>query len=219
MNYGKERVDMVRILIVDDHAIVGGGLKLFLGSVGGFEIGGEARTGAEALGKIKDEHWDLLLLDIGLPDINGIEVLKQVKRNCPELPVLVFSMYAEDDYALAALEAGAVGYLPKDSAPEEILVAIRRASLGERYLSPALAEKLINGTAVSAKKLPHDALSARESDVMRMLSQGLPLTEIGERLHLSPKTVSTYRARILEKLGLQHNADITRYALKHKIGL
>jgi two-component system, NarL family, invasion response regulator UvrY len=208
---------MIRILIVDDHAIVGGGLKQFLGSVGGFEVGGEARTGAEALKRIKDEHWDLLLLDISLPDINGIEVLKQVRRNRPELPVLVFSMYAEDDYALAALEAGAVGFLPKDSVPEEILVAIRRASLGERYLSPSLAEKLISGSTHAAPKLPHDVLSARELDVMQMLSQGLSLTEIGERLHLSPKTISTYRARVLEKLGLRHNADITRYALKHKL--
>lgn len=209
---------MIRILIVDDHAIVGGGLKQFLGSVGGFAIGGEARTGAEALAMIQDEHWDLLLLDIGLPDMNGIEVLKQVKRNCPKLPVLVFSMYAEDDYALAALEAGAVGYLPKDSDPDEILAAIRRASAGERYLSPMLAEKLLNGTVLSAKKFLHDTLSAREFEVMRMLSQGLSLTEIAERLHLSPKTVSTYRARVLEKLGLRHNADITRYVLKHKIG-
>ncbi len=208
---------MIRILIVDDHAIVGGGLKQFLGSVGGFEIGGEARTGADALKRLKDDHWDLMLLDIGLPDINGIEVLKQVKRHYPELPVLVFSMYAEDDYALAALDAGAVGYLPKDSVPEEILTAIRRASLGEHYLSPMLAEKLISRSSNSATKLPHESLSARESDVMRMLSQGLPLTEIGERLHLSPKTVSTYRARILEKLGLRHNADITRYTLKHKL--
>jgi len=149
--------------------------------------------------------------------MNGIEVLKQVKRNCPQLPVLVFSMYAEDDYALAALDAGAVGYLPKDSAPDEILAAIRRASAGERYLSPMLAEKLLNGTVLSARKLLHDALSAREFEVMRMLSQGLSLTEIAECLHLSPKTVSTYRARVLEKLGLRHNADITRYVLKHKI--
>ena len=126
-------------------------------------------------------------------------------------------MYAEDDYALAALDAGAVGYLPKDSAPDEILAAIRRASAGERYLSPMLAEKLLNGTVLSARQLLHDALSAREFEVMRMLSQGLSLTEIAECLHLSPKTVSTYRARVLEKLGLRHNADITRYVLKHKI--
>lgn len=209
---------MTKILIVDDHAIVGGGLKQFLGNVGGFEIAGQARTGAEALAMVNAGHWDLLLLDIGLPDMNGIEVLKRVKCDQPGLPVLVFSMYAEDDYAMAALEAGAIGYLPKDSAPEEILAAIRRASSGERYLSPALAEKLLCGSLPSARKLPHDTLSAREFDVMQMLSRGTPLVEIAERLHLSPKTVSTYRARVLEKLELRHNTDITRYVLKHKVG-
>jgi DNA-binding NarL/FixJ family response regulator len=209
---------MIRILIVDDHAIVGGGLKQFLGNVGGFEICGEARTGAEALEKVNAARWDLMLLDIGLPDMNGIEVLKRVKSKQPDLPVLVFSMYAEDDYAAAALEAGAIGYLPKDSAPEEILAAIRRASSGERYLSSALAEKLLCGSLPSARKLPHDALSAREFEVMLMLSRGMPLVEIAENLHLSPKTVTTYRARVLEKMGLNLNADITRYVLTHKLG-
>lgn len=209
---------MTKILIIDDHAIVGGGLKQFLASVGGFEVAGQARTAREGLEMIQSAPWDLLLLDIGLPDMNGIEVLKLVKRDKPKLPVLVFSMYAEDDYAMAALEAGAVGYLPKDSVPEEILAAIRRASSGERYLSPMLADKLLSGSVGQARKLPHDALSARELDVMRMLSQGVALTEIADRLHLSPKTVSTYRARVLEKMGLANNNDITRYVLKHKLG-
>jgi DNA-binding NarL/FixJ family response regulator len=209
---------MIRILIVDDHAIVGGGLKQFLGNVGGFEVAGEARSGSEALEKIAALPWDLVLLDVGLPDMNGIEVLKHIKRDRPGLPVLVFSMYAEDDYAMAALEAGAIGYLPKDSAPEEILAAIRRASSGERYLSPALAEKLLCGSLTVARKLPHDNLSNREYEVMQMLSRGMPLTEIAESLHLSPKTVSTYRARVLEKLGLTRNAEVTRYVLKHKVG-
>lgn len=209
---------MARILIVDDHAIVGGGLKQFLGSVGGFEIAGQARTAREGLEMIRTAHWDLLLLDIGLPDMNGIEVLKIVKHDKPELPVLVFSMYAEDDYAMAALEAGAVGYLPKDSDPEEILAAIRRASSGERYLSPTLADKLLSGAVRQARKLPHESLSARELDVMRMLSKGVPLTEIAEHLHLSPKTVSTYRARVLEKMNFSNNTEITRYMLQHKLG-
>ena len=209
---------MIRILIVDDHAIVGAGLKQFLSSVGGFEIAGLARTGAEALALVRAGSWDLLLLDIGLPDMNGIEVLKIVKREQPKLLVLVFSMYAEDDYAMAALEAGALGYLPKDSAPEEILAAIRRASLGERYLSPALANKLLNGSVHGVKKLPHESLSTRELDVMRMLSRGAPLTEIAEHLHLSPKTVSTYRARVLEKMDFRNNSDITRYMMNHKLG-
>jgi len=209
---------MIEILIVDDHAIVGGGLKLFLSNIEGIEIAGEARNGIDALAMVKARHWDLLLLDIGLPDMNGIEVLRRVKREQPELPVLIFSMYAEDDYAMAALEAGALGYLPKDSAPEEILVAIRRASSGERYLSAALAEQLLKGSLVKAKRFPHDALSVREFDVMRLLSQGAPLKEIAERLYLSPKTVTTYRARVLEKLGLRNNSDITRYVLEHKLG-
>lgn len=209
---------MIRILIVDDHAIVGAGLKQFLSNVGGFEIAGQARTGAEALALVRAGSWDLLLLDIGLPDINGIEVLKTVKREQPGLAILVFSMYAEDDYAMVALEAGALGYLPKDSAPEEILAAIRRASSGERYLSPALANKLLEGSMHGVRRLPHEALSTRELDVMRMLSKGAPLTEIAERLHLSPKTVSTYRARLLEKMNFRNNSDITRYMMNHKLG-
>lgn len=209
---------MIKILLVDDHAIVGGGLKQFLGNVGGFEVAGQAHNGAEALAMVSVGTWDLLLLDIGLPDMNGIEVLKVVKRRKPKLPVLVFSMYAEDDYAMTAMEAGAVGYLPKDSAPEEILSAIRRASSGERYLSPMLADKLLNGSVGQPRKLPHDSLSPRELDVMRMLSQGLALTTIAERLHLSPKTVSTYRARVLEKLGISNNSEITRYVLTNKLG-
>lgn len=208
---------MIRILIVDDHAVVGGGLKQFLADIGGFEVAGEARTGQEALRMVKSRPWDLLLLDIGLPDLDGIEVLKRVKRDHPGLPVLIFSMYAEDEYAMTALEAGAAGYLPKDSLPEEILAAIRRASGGERYLSPQLSEKLLSGSTTVSRKLPHDRLSVREFDVLLMLSRGLPLTEIAERLHLSPKTITTYRARVLEKLDLKHNTDITRYVLKHKL--
>ena len=209
---------MTRILLVDDHAIVGGGLKQFLGNVGGFELGGQAHNGAEGLAMANTGQWDLVLLDIGLPDMSGIEVLKQLKRSKPKLPILVFSMYAEDDYAMAALEAGAGGYLPKDSAPDEILAAIRRASSGERYLSPMLADKLLNGSVCQARKMPHDTLSVRELDVMRMLGRGMPLTEIAERLYLSPKTVSTYRARVLEKLGISNNSEITRYILDNKLG-
>lgn len=208
---------MIRILIVDDHAVVGGGLKQFLTNTGGFEVAGEARTGQDALKLVSTQSWDLLLLDIGLPDLNGIEVLKRIKRERPELPVLIFSMYSEDEYALAAREAGAAGYLPKNSAPEEILAAIRRASAGECYLSLQLTERLLSGSASISRKLPHDRLSARELDVMLMISKGIPLTEIAEQLHLSPKTISTYRTRVLEKLELKHNTEITRYVLKHKL--
>ncbi len=209
---------MTRILIVDDHAVIGGGLKQFLAGVGGLDVAGEARTGHEALAMLKAGQWNLMLLDIGLPDMNGIEVLKQARREHSAVPVLVFSMHAEDEYAMAALDAGAVGYLQKDSAPEEILVAIRRAANGQRYVSPALAEKLLIGNAPPLRKLPHDRLSTREYAVMQMLSKGMALTDIAEKLHLSPKTVTTYRARVLEKLDLGNNAQIRRYALKHGLG-
>lgn len=208
---------MIRILIVDDHAVVGGGLKQFLADVGDFEVAGEARTGQEALEKSRTDQWDLVLLDIGLPDISGLEVLRRIKLERPALPVLIFSMYPEDECAIAALEAGAVGYLPKDSAPEEILIAIRRASAGERYLSPELSERLLKNAVGIGQKMPHERLSVREFEVMLLLSRGVPLTEIGERLHLSPKTITTYRARVLEKLGLKNNTEVTRYVLKHKI--
>jgi two-component system, NarL family, invasion response regulator UvrY len=208
---------MIRVLIVDDHAVIGGGLKQFLSSDNSFALAELARTGQEALDMVKTQHWDMLLLDIGLPDLDGMEVLKRIKRDRPELPVLIFSGHAEDEYAMAALEAGAAGYLSKSSAPEEILAAIRRARTGERYLSPQLADKLLTGTVSSNRKLPHERLSGREFDVMLMLGQGIPLTEIGERLHLSPKTISTYRSRVMEKLSLENNAEITRYVLKHKL--
>ncbi|HET6719678.1 MAG TPA: response regulator transcription factor [Rhodocyclaceae bacterium] len=207
---------MLKILIADDHAVVRGGLRQFLADAADCTIG-EAGTGHEAMALVAAEPWDLLLLDIGLPDVNGLEVLKRIKRDRPELPVLMFSMYAEDDYAMAALDAGAAGFLPKDSAPAEILQAIRRASRGERYLSSQLAEKLLAG-AVSAKKQPHDLLSERELSVMRLLSRGMSLTAIGESLHLSPKTVSTYRTRLLDKLKLGNNAELTRYVIEHKLG-
>lgn len=209
---------MLKILIADDHAVVRGGLRQFLADAADCRIAGEAGSALEALELIKAESWDLLMLDIGLPDMNGIEVLKCVKREQPALPVLIFSMFAEDDYAMAALEAGAAGFLPKDSEPEEILAAIRRTGRGERYLSPRLAEKLLAGTSHSARHEPHDRLSEREMAVMRLLSRGLPLTAIGESLHLSPKTVSTYRSRVLEKLKVRNNAELTRYVIEHKLG-
>lgn len=208
---------MLKILIADDHAVVRGGLRQFLADAADCRIAGEAGSGQEALVRIETEHWDLLLLDIGLPDINGLEVLRRVKRKKPALPVLIFSMFAEDDYALAALEAGASGYLPKDSAPDEILEAIRRGVRGERYLSPMLTEKLLAGTINLPKKQPHEALSDREFSVMLHLSRGTPLTVIAESLHLSPKTVSTYRTRIMEKLNLRSNAELTRYVIEHRL--
>jgi two-component system invasion response regulator UvrY len=197
--------------------VVRGGLRQFLANEADMRIVGEARSGTEALALVNSESWDLLLLDIALPDLNGIEVLKRVKRAKPGLPVLIFSMFAEDDYAMTALDAGASGYLPKDTEPERILDAIRRAGRGEIYLSTGLTEKLLAGNAGSGKMQPHDALSVREFEVMRLLSRGMALTAIGEALKLSPKTVSTYRARVMEKLALGNNVALTRYVIEHKL--
>jgi two-component system invasion response regulator UvrY len=208
----------LKILIVDDHAVVRGGLRQFLADAADFQVIGEAGTGEEALTQVRADEWDLLLLDIGLPDINGLEVLRRVKRERPGLPVLVFSMYAEDDYAMAAIESGAVGYLPKDSRPEQILEAIRRGVRGERYMSPQFTEKLLAGALPAIRKHPHEALSERELSVLMLLSRGTALTEIAETLHISPKTVSTYRTRIMEKLNLCNNAELTRYVIEHRLG-
>jgi DNA-binding NarL/FixJ family response regulator len=202
---------------VDDHAVVCGGLRQFLADRSDYQIAGEAHSGSEALAQIAEQPWDLVLLDIGLPDINGLEVLKRVRHQHPALPVLIFSMHTEDEYAIASLQAGATGYLPKDSAPEEILDAIRRAISGRKYVSPHLADKLLSGVISAGKPLPHDSLSPRESDVMRRVSRGETLTHIANSLHLSPKTITTYRARILEKLGVSSNAELTRYVIEHKL--
>lgn len=208
---------MARILIADDHSVVRGGLKQFLSSAPDLEIAAEADTGKKAIEILGRQSFDLVLLDIALPDIDGLEVLRRIKSTFPDLPVLIFSMYPEEDYALAALNGGAAGYLMKDSDPDEILAAVRRAAKGARYLSPRIAEKLLAGSLATPEKQPHDALSAREFDVMLMLSRGQRLNEIGEQLHLSPKTVSTYRARVLRKMGFTSNAEVTRYVIDRKL--
>ena len=162
--------------------------------------------------------WDVMLLDISLPDLDGLEVLKRVKRERPALPVLVFSMHSEEDFAVPAFDAGASGFLSKDSSPTQILTAIQTVASGASYVSPALTERLLAGTLSAGKRQPHESLSRREMEVLLLLSKGVPLTKIGEQLYLSVKTVSTYRGRVLEKLGMQSNAELTRYVLEHKLG-
>lgn len=211
-------MNTVKLLIADDHAVVRSGLRQFLASTEDLQIAAEAASGEEVLALVRQGGCDVLLLDIGLPDLDGLEVLKRVKRERPDLPVLIFSMYAEDEFAVPALNAGASGYLNKDSPPAQILAAIRAVATGARYVSPALAEKLLAGTVCRGKRLPHEALSAREKEVLLLLSQGMPLTKIGETLHVSVKTVSTYRSRVLEKLAMHSNAEITRYVMEHKLG-
>ena len=209
---------MATVLIVDDHAVVRGGLRQFLAGTDDLEITAEAASGAEAVDLVKSGEWSLVLLDIALPDLSGLEVLKRIKRLRPGLPVLIFSMFSEDEFAIPSLEAGASGYLNKDSPPSQILRAIRTVVDGARYISPTLAEKLLAGVVPAGRKLAHEALSPRETEVLLMLSKGTSLTRIGESLHLSVKTVSTYRSRILEKLGMKSNAELTRYVIENRLG-
>ncbi len=208
---------MIRILIVDDHAVVREGLKRFLDETTDLRIAGEASSMREALAMVRQQEWDLVLLDIVLPDQSGLEGLKRIKREQPNLPVLVFSNFTEDEFALASLKAGAAGFLSKDSSPEQLRAAIRTVVGGGRYVGPVLAEQLLSGAATEPKKLPHERLSAREMDILLRISRGQSLTEIGKVLHRSVKTISTYRSRILQKMGIETNAELTRYVVQHKL--
>lgn len=209
---------MLKILLADDHAVVRGGIRKFLEAAQDVEIVAEATTGEEALAQVRKDDFDVMLLDISLPDLNGLEVLKRVKRERPNLRVLIFSMYPEDDFAVPAFEAGASGYLSKDSSPNQILLAIQTVASGASYVSPSMTERLLAGTVSAGKREPYETLSRREMEVLLMLSKGVSLTKIGEMLHLSVKTVSTYRGRVLEKLNVVSNAELTRYVVQHKLG-
>ena len=209
---------MLKILLADDHAVVRGGIRKFLEATQDIDIVAEATTGEEALAQVRKNDFDVMLLDISLPDLNGLEVLKRVKRERPNLRVLIFSMYPEDDFAVPAFEAGASGYLSKDSSPNQILLAIQTVASGASYVSPSMTERLLAGTVSAGKREPYETLSRREMEVLLMLSKGVSLTKIGEMLHLSVKTVSTYRGRVLEKLNVVSNAELTRYVVQHKLG-
>lgn len=208
---------MIRILIADDHAVVRQGLKQFLAETPDLMIAGEAQDAWETLAKVRDQEWDLVMLDISMPGQNGLEVLREIKREKPALPILIFSMFSEDEYAMASLKAGASGYLTKESAPVQIIEAIRVVAQGGKYVSPALVDKLLSPTGQQREPLPHELLSKREFEILLLVSRGEPLTQIGKRLHLSVKTISTYRARILEKMGCSTNAQLTRYVDRHHL--
>lgn len=208
---------MLRILIVDDHAIVREGLKRILGEYPDKVEIGEVGDGAGVMAEVHNGKWDLVLLDINLPHRDGLDVLKEIKREQPGLPVLVLSIYPEDQYALRVIKAGAAGYLTKESAPELLIEAIRRVAGGHNYISPALAEKLAGNLRDSAARMPHENLSDRELEVFRLIASGKTVGQIAAHLSLSVNTVSTYRARILEKTGLKTNAELMRYAVDHNL--
>lgn len=206
---------MIKILIADDHPIVRKGLKQILAETPNIVVAGEASNGADVLRKVLKDEYDMVLLDISMPGRDGIDILKELKTLKPNLPVLVLSIYPEDQYAVRVLRAGAYGYLTKESAPEELVSAIRTVSLGRRYISPSVAEKLVLDLDTNAKKQPHEKLSDREYQVMHLIASGKTVKDISEDLSLSVKTISTYRARILEKMKMKNIPELIRYAIKN----
>jgi len=208
---------LIRILVVDDHAVVRAGLRNFLADCPDMEIAGDASNSEDALRLVRDEAWQVVLLDISLPDKSGVDVLKQIKRIKPELPVLVLSMHAESRYAVQLLRNGASGYLQKEAMAADLVGAIRTVVLGRKYVSPAVAQLLATDIDGVGEGPLHSTLSEREFEIFCRLARGQGATSIAEDLSLSVKTVSTYRTRILEKMKLVSNADLTYYAIKNNL--
>ncbi len=204
----------IRVLLVDDHAIVRNGVRLMLGEADDISVEGEADSARHALQLIRTQEFDVALLDIAMPDKNGLDLLKQLRAEQPKLSVLILSTYSEEIYAMRAFKLGAAGYLTKDSPTSSLINAVRKAAAGGKHVSPAMMEKLVSaigGGAVGS----HDTLSNRELEVLKLIASGESLVKIADALHLSPHTVTTYRARILEKMGLSSNAELTRYAIEN----
>jgi DNA-binding NarL/FixJ family response regulator len=207
---------MIRIIIVDDHPVVRRGLKQILQEESDVKVVGEAESAQEALKIIRTIDCDAVVLDISLPGASGVEILKQLKYEYKKLPVLILSVHPEEQYAVRVMKAGASGYLTKESAPEELVKAIRKIVSGGKYISSSLAERLITDIDASGKPR-HEKLSDREFEIMRMIASGKAIKTIAEELYLSEKTVSTYRTRLLEKMKMTTNAEIISYALKNKL--
>jgi two-component system invasion response regulator UvrY len=207
----------MKILICDDHKIVRDGLRQILLQFSEVSFMGEAANGAETLNLLKQEPYDIILLDISLPGMSGLEILQLVKEKWPKINVLMLSMLPQEQYAIRALKLGASGYLTKDTASEELLVAIKKVSTGGKYISQSLAENLALQLDSDINKNIHDTLSSREFDIMIKLANGKSLQEIGNELCISDKTVSTYRSRVMEKMGLNRNTDLTKYCLEKKL--
>ena len=207
----------MRILIADDHPLFRAGLKETLSKEKDVELIGEADNGLKALELARKQRWDVVLLDLTMPGTDGLEALQELRREQPKLPVLILSAHPEDQLALRLLKAGAAGYLTKDKAPEVLLAAVRKVLRGEKYISESLAAKVTLDVVTGAKPALHEALSHREYQVMRMIAAGKAIKEIAAELFLSVRTVSTYRARLLEKMKMKTNADLIRYAMQHNL--
>ena len=207
---------MLRALCVDDHAIFRQGVKQILAQYERNLKIGEASTATDAMRMLRDDGWDVVILDLSLPDRSGFQLLAELKREQPELPVIVLSMHADDEYAIRAVRGGAAGYVTKESAPEELIVALRKVMRGGKYMTPALAEKVAFAVASPGTiPKPHHTLSEREMEVLRLIGAGKSLKEIAAILSVSVKSVGTYRSRVLEKMSLQTNADLIRYVIEN----
>lgn len=208
---------MIRLLIADDHPIVREGLKRIIAECADMTVTAEAGDSSEVLERSKKYPIDVILLDVSMPGIGFLETLHRLKINRPNIHALILSVHPEDHYALRALKAGASGYITKDHTPDELAVAIRHVYEGRKYVTPSLAEKLATQLGLDSSKPPHEALSDREYEVLCRLATGEAISDIATALVLSPKTVSTYRARILEKMRFTNNADLVRYAMDHTL--
>jgi two-component system invasion response regulator UvrY len=208
---------LIRVLIADDHPVVRRGLRRILEDEAGMEVTGEAENAQETLNLASDKECDVLVLDIEMPGRSGLDVLKELKKRQPKLPVLVLSIHPEEQFAVRVLRAGAVGYLTKESAPEELIKAIRAVQGGGKYISASVAEELANELERPAGKAPHETLSDREFEVLQMIASGKSVSQIAKELSFSVKTISTYRARILAKMGMKTNAELTHYAIENKL--
>ena len=208
---------MTRILIVDDHPIVRQGVRQIVEAASDLKVTAEATTGLQALDQVRRTPLDLVILDLSLPDSDGLEILKQIKDERPQLPVVILTMHSEDQFAIRSLKAGASGYVTKDSAPSELVVAIRRVVHGGRYITAAIAEKLVQHLGPDSNKRPHERLSDREYQVLRMIANGRSTREIAEALSLSVKTVGTYRGRVLGKMKLKNAAELAAYVVRNHL--
>ena len=208
---------IIKVFIADDHAIVREGLKQILAETRDIIVAGEAENGLEAVKLFRKSECQVMLLDISMPDRSGIDVLKQIKKEKPDLAVLMLSMHREDQYAIRSLKAGASGYLTKQSAPRELVNAIRQVADGQKYISPALAQELANHVGEDHAAPPHDSLSDREYQTLTMIASGKTVGVIAKELSLSVKTVSEYRARLLVKMKLKNSAELTHYAIKNQL--
>lgn len=208
---------MIRVLVADDHAVVRRGLRQILAETTDILVEGEAPTAPDVLRLVGEQRWDVVVLDINMPGGNGIELLADIRRLRPEVPVLILTVYSEEQYAVRAIKAGAAGFLTKESAPDKLIEAVRKLASGGRYVSAELAETLASVLAGEEAGAPHDRLSNRELEILRMIASGKTVSQIAECLSLSVKTVSTHRTRLLKKMSMKTNAELMHYAVRAKL--